>query len=149
MDRLSTSDATELATDVGPAPRHVGAVLLLTHDDPDALAELVARRLATVARFRQRLVRPAPGLGRPYWAPVPAAQAGAQLTRVEVRDVAVADDEALLAVAADEMGRRLPADRPLWRSVVLAHEGRAVGLVLVMHHVLADGIGGLATCWSA
>ncbi len=56
----------------------------------------------------------------------------------------MADDEALLAVAADEMGRRLPADRPPWRAVVLAHEGRAVGLVLVMHHVLADGIGGLA-----
>ena len=144
MDRLSPSDATELATDVGPAPRHVGAVLMLTHDDPEALAELVARRLATVARFRQRLVRPAPGLGRPYWAPTAATAADPERPQVEVHRVAMADDEALLAVAAEEMGKRLATDRPPWRAVVLAHEGRAVGLVLVMHHVLADGIGGLA-----
>ncbi len=39
----------------------------------------------------------------------------------------------------------LPRDRPLWRTVVVtgAPDG-GVGVVVVMHHVIADGIGGLA-----
>jgi WS/DGAT/MGAT family acyltransferase len=56
-----------------------------------------------------------------------------------------ADDPGLVDAAVEEVVRRLPRDRPLWRTVIYADTvGRARGLVVVMHHVLADGIGGLA-----
>lgn len=52
VDRISPADAVELATDVGPAPRTVGAVLMLDGPDPGALADLLVARFDTVPRFR-------------------------------------------------------------------------------------------------
>ncbi|MCU1453204.1 MAG: hypothetical protein JWN46_1350 [Acidimicrobiales bacterium] len=51
----------------------------------------------------------------------------------------------MLAIAAELARSRLPADRPLWRLTIVSdlRDGRT-GLVIVFHHVLADGIGGLA-----
>ena len=41
--------------------------------------------------------------------------------------------------------QRLPTDRPLWLACLLADPvGGRTALVLVLHHVLADGLGGLA-----
>ncbi len=139
VDRISPADAVELATDVGPAPRTVGAVLMLDGPDPNALANLLAARFDAVPRFRQRLRRPPVGFGRPYWEPWP----GSTADRVEVREVAADDDASLVAAAARELGRPL-GDGPLWRAVVLTHRGRTAAVVLSMHHVVADGIGGLA-----
>ncbi len=55
------------------------------------------------------------------------------------------DRDAALAIAVDAVTRPLPRSRPLWRAVIITDlvDGHT-GLVLVMHHVLADGIGGLA-----
>lgn len=139
VDRISPADAVELATDVGPAPRTVGAVLMLDGPDPGALADLLVARFDTEPRFRQRLRRPPVGFGRPYWEP----WAGSTADRVEVRAVSADDDASLVAAGVRELGRPL-GDGPQWRAVVLAHEGRTVGVVLAMHHVVADGIGGLA-----
>ena len=51
----------------------------------------------------------------------------------------------MLGVAATTVTRRLPANRPLWSATLvtsLADGGAA--LIVTLHHVLADGIGGLA-----
>jgi WS/DGAT/MGAT family acyltransferase len=55
------------------------------------------------------------------------------------------DEDALLSVAAETVVRRLPRDRPLWSAtLVTGLVGGASAMIVVMHHVLADGIGGLA-----
>ena len=54
-------------------------------------------------------------------------------------------DGGLLALAAELVCRPLPRERPLWRAVVVTDvEVDRAAVVLVLHHVLADGVGGLA-----
>ena len=62
-----------------------------------------------------------------------------------VRCPAPGDEQALLDAVAGTVTRRLTPDKPLWAATLvtgLAHDRTA--LVVVFHHVLADGIGGLA-----
>jgi diacylglycerol O-acyltransferase len=55
------------------------------------------------------------------------------------------DEAALLAVAAERVTQRLPADRPLWCvQLVSGMSGGRTAMIFVLHHVLADGMGGLA-----
>ncbi|MCV2393606.1 WS/DGAT domain-containing protein [Actinotalea sp. M2MS4P-6] len=136
-DRISAADAVELATDVGPAPRNVGVVLLLDGGDPAAVAETVHERLAGVPAFRRRLV--VPRFGRPYW-----VDAAGTANLVRRQGAPSGADPDLVAAAATVMVERLDPAAPLWRAVVHEHAGAAVAVTLVMHHVLADGIGGLA-----
>ncbi|CAN5266600.1 diacyglycerol O-acyltransferase [soil metagenome] len=143
VQRISSDDLVQLATDVGPVPMNVGAVLVLSEGTGADVATVLAERIGRVARLRQRLVVPPWGLGRPYWVDDPAFDVDAHVARV--RCAGPGDEGALLAVAVDVVTRPLPRSRPLWRAVVvtgLADE--QVGLVIVLHHVLADGIGGLA-----
>jgi len=143
VERISPGDLVELATDVGPVPMIVGAVLLLAGGaDADVGAELT-QRIGGIARLRQRLVTPSWGLGRPYWVDDAAFDVDAHVSRV--RCASPGDQAALLAAAVDAVTRPLPRSQPLWRAVVVTGLADAqVGVVVVLHHVLADGIGGLA-----
>jgi diacylglycerol O-acyltransferase / wax synthase len=141
--RLSANDLTNLATDRGSVPMQIGAVLLLDEGSaPNAeeLASVIEQRLARVPRLGERLRRAPFGCGRPYWEDAPLGATG-----LVTLATAPAEDAGLVGTAVDEVLRRLPRDRPLWRAVVYADSaGHARGLAVVMHHVLADGIGGLA-----
>jgi hypothetical protein len=56
------------------------------------------------------------------------------------------DREAMLAVVADGITRQLPPDKPLWSATVFVITGPDNGrsaLMVVFHHVSADGQGGL------
>ena len=54
-------------------------------------------------------------------------------------------DRELLDVAAELLCQRLETDRPLWRAWLVSDPvGGQAALILVLHHVLADGLGGLA-----
>jgi diacylglycerol O-acyltransferase / wax synthase len=146
VERLSAEDLTSLATDVGSAPMQVGAVLVLdTRGGFDAAAavDAVASRILAVPRLRQRLVRVPLGCGRPIW--VDDADFAVDRHVSVVPCPAPGGPEALLAVAAELVGRPLPADRPLWSATFVTGVGPGTtGFVIVFHHVLADGIGGLA-----
>jgi len=146
VDRASADDMMQLAVDVGPAPMHVGAALVLAASPGFSVAEaqrLLGERVCAVPRLRQRLCRAPPGCGRPFWADDPAFD-----VRYHVRQLRCpppGDQRALLAVAAAVTGEPLPRSRPLWSATfVTGLPGGSTGLVIVMNHVLADGIGGLA-----
>jgi diacylglycerol O-acyltransferase len=146
VDRASPADLAMRAIDTGgTVPMQFAAVLLLgpgaTPDD--ALAGVVAERLGGVPRLRQRLVRVLPGAGRPVWVDDPHFSAGAHVQ--VLRCPPPGDEQALLDLAAELVGARLPADRPGWNATVVRGlpEGRT-GVVVVLSHVLADGVGGLA-----
>ena len=79
VDRASPADLMQFATDVGPAPMHVGAALVLDTGPGFSVAEaqrLLGERVPTVPRLRQRLRRAPPGCGRPFWADDPAFDFG-------------------------------------------------------------------------
>src|SRR5262249_15611236 len=80
---------------------------------------------------------------RPYWADDPEFDVRAHVRRVCCPPPG--DERTLLDVAAAELVRPLPRSRPLWSAAFvsgLADGG--TGLVIVVNHVLADGIAGLA-----
>lgn len=143
FERIGPGDAQQLATDVGPVPANVGAVLLLDEVDPAMLAAALAGRMAEVPRMRQRLKRAPLAGGRTVWVDDPNFDARRHLDVVACS--APGDETALMATAVQTVITPLDLARPLWRARIITGlaDGR-VGLVLVLHHVLADGLGGLA-----
>ena len=146
IERVSSDDLMSLATDRGAVPMQVGAILILDTTggcEPASIIAAVGQRLPAIPRLRQRLARPGIGFGRPIWIDDP---------RFRIEDhVSIAQYPAskgldgLLATAADLLTTRLASDRPLWAALVVPEfdDGRT-GVVIVFHHVLADGIAGLA-----
>jgi hypothetical protein len=68
VDRASPADLMQFAMDVGPAPMHVGAVLVLDTGPGFSVAEaqrLLGERVPAVPRLRQRLRRAAAGRSGP------------------------------------------------------------------------------------
>ncbi|MBL8777393.1 MAG: DUF1298 domain-containing protein [Acidimicrobiales bacterium] len=146
IDRVTAEDAVSLATDVGPVPMQVGVVLLLEPTEPLDVEEvlcLLDDRVRGVSRLR-RVLRSTPlGCGRPVWVDDPHFDIRRQTQAVTCP--APGDEDALLEVAATAVTTPLPRDRPLWQiTVVTDLADGAAALVVVFHHVLADGIGGLA-----
>lgn len=135
-----------LASDRGSVPMNIGAVLEFDEQTVPALAafrDLLGARVAGVARMRQKLWRVPPGCGRPVWVDDPSFRLDNHLS--EQAWPAPGARRQLLDVASDLVCRRLDPDRPLWRARLVTDQDRRRGaLVLVMHHVLADGLGGLA-----
>jgi diacylglycerol O-acyltransferase len=145
-ERVSPDDLMSLASERGSTPMQVGAVLTLDARlslDPGLVVAAFARRVTAVPRLRQRLLKVPWGCGRPIW--------------VDDRDFTVTNhfsvvpcpapggESAVLGVAAEMLLTRLPRDRPLWAARLVRDTGPGeAALVIVFHHVLADGIGGLA-----
>ena len=146
IERASPIDMMELAADVGPVPAQVGAILVFepgAHLTARAVRDALADRIRGIPRLRQQLVSTPPGCGRPVWVDDP----GYDITRHvhDVRCPPPGDEEALLRVAADVVTQRLPPDQPLWSATLVTHlAGDTCALIVVFHHVLADGMGGLA-----
>jgi diacylglycerol O-acyltransferase / wax synthase len=143
--RATPADLTALAADrPGGAPAHIGVLLVLDGrggGDAERVRRALVERVPAVPRLRQRLVVLAPGLGRPVW--VDDADFDAD-RHVRPHPARAGRERALLDAAAEVLTRPLPRSRPLWSATVVAPAGGPIGVVLVLHHVVADGIGGLA-----
>ena len=146
IDRASPADLVMLAVDTGPVPEQLGALLRLDSGsglDPAALMQLISDRATTIPRMRQRLAWPPAGGGRPVWIDDRTYEATHHVR--QLRCPSPGDEQALLDVLATVVTAPLPFTSPLWTAVLvtgLADGGTA--LIFVLHHVLADGIGGLA-----
>jgi len=146
IERASPTDLMQLASEVPGSPMQVAAILVLGTPpavDINAVRDAIGQRIHAVPRLRQRLVRAPFGGGRPVWVDDPGFDIGDHVNAV--RCPAPGDEAALLGLAAEIMVRGLPGNRPLWSAtlVTLLSDGRAA-LVVTLHHVLADGIGGMA-----
>ena len=146
MDRIGPMDLTIVAADRGSVPMNIGAILEFDAPGGPSLAsveELLSARVPTIPRLRQRLRRVPIGCGRAVWVDDPDFRLDRHLIHREWPPPG--GDRELLDVAAELLCQRLPTDRPLWLACLLADPvGRRTALVLVLHHVLADGLGGLA-----
>jgi diacylglycerol O-acyltransferase / wax synthase len=151
LDRLSADDRLILWPDA-VWPQDVGALVILDGGSLldadggfriDAARDAVEARLHLLPRFRQVLVEPRRGLGGPLWVDSPGFD-----TRDHVHVVAVpspAGEAQLLATVETLRRRRLDRSRPLWEMWFLTGlPGGRVGLFIRLHHVVADGIAGVA-----
>jgi WS/DGAT/MGAT family acyltransferase len=144
--RASSTDLMELASETAGFPMQVAAVLVLDTEAPLDLAEVrrtLAERIPAVPRLRQRLVRAPYGGGRPLWVDDPRFHIDHHVHAVRCPEPG--DEAALLGVAGRMVTSRLPLDRPLWAAtLVTGLAGGRSAVVIALHHVLSDGIGGLA-----
>jgi diacylglycerol O-acyltransferase len=145
MERLSPlSYAFLAAEDIDPAACLViGSMAVLDGPAPsvDEVRELVAARLPSVPRYRQRVVRSRFDLRAPAWVEAP----GPDLAQhVMARAVPTPGGRAEVAeLIAKAMAQRMDRTRPLWDISVC--EGLADGqwgLLSRVHHTLADGVSG-------
>jgi diacylglycerol O-acyltransferase / wax synthase len=145
IDRVGADDVMSLVSDREDPPLQVGVMLLLDVRkglDPVRLKELLRHRLAAVPRLRQRLINVPVGCGRPVWVDYPEFQIEDHFAAV--LRAAPTDEEAVLSIAADLLTTRLPRDRPLWAARLVTGVGHhQAALLVVFHHVLADGVAGL------
>ncbi|XVU28087.1 wax ester/triacylglycerol synthase domain-containing protein [Actinoplanes sp. CA-054009] len=126
---MNDADRFYLAIDRGPVPEQFAVLLVLgPGGDVGEAARVLGERAARIPRLRAegRVFDPARHVytrrcGRP------------------------GNERALLEVVLPEVTRWLRRDRPLWRAVFVTglEQGRSA-LALIVHHALADGLGGLA-----
>ena len=136
----------QFATGDGRAAGHIGAVLVLDAAPGFSVEQarrVLGERIRSVPRLRQRLYRAPPGCGRPYWADDPAFDIDEHVRQVCCPPPG--NERALLDLAAVQLGERMPRSRPLWSATfVTGLADGGTGLLVIMDHVLADGIAGLA-----
>jgi len=146
FERVSPDDLMSLATERGSTPLQVGAVLMLDSSEslePRLVVDAIADRVRAVPRLRQRLVKVPWGCGRPVWVDDRDFAVSGHFS--VIRCPAPGGESAVLEVAAQMLLTRLPRDRPLWAAKLVTDTGGGgAALIVVFHHVLADGIGGLA-----
>ncbi|WP_347350768.1 wax ester/triacylglycerol synthase domain-containing protein [Intrasporangium sp.] len=144
VERASPADRAFLAMDRGPVPEQVAAVLFFgaaAAPDLGTLRAVLAGRVPRVRRLRQRLVPSPFGCGGPVWVDDDRFELARHVTG---RTCADTGEQAVLDEALSVVTRRLPRDRPLWSATLLSDpDGRSLALVVVLHHALADGAGGL------
>lgn len=155
IERVSANDRTTLATDHGPAPMNIGAVLIVEKGgilDFSTVRSLLRSRLARVRRMRQRLLPTPFGCGGPLWVDDPRFDLDRHLRCTALPEATgTADgqaplaDDRLLRVAADLACTPLPREKALWTALwVTGLADDRAALILVMHHAMTDGVGGLA-----
>jgi hypothetical protein len=142
-ERVPAEDAFFLHVETPQDPQHVGGVIVL--DAPPAgqpsqvaVQQLVRRALPDLPRLTQQL---APG---GWWRPARWQPAGPLdwSWHVPCTDLRGGGQAALERLVAEIAATPLPRDRPLWRlHVVHSVDERTWAVVVVMHHVVADGLG--------
>lgn len=145
--RLTYSDLMYLRLETSASPMHIGALVvleaapLLDTDGRLSLDEIRRRielRLPRVPALRRRVLEPGLFQGRPLWVDDAAFDIASH-----VRETALgspAGDAELLEVTERLTGVLLDRGRPLWELwFVTGLNGDRVGLVVKLHHVIADG----------
>jgi diacylglycerol O-acyltransferase / wax synthase len=145
IERASSGDLAYLAMDTGKVPQQFAAILILERPDDfnlNYLQKLIGDRIRAVPRLRQRLIKVPPGCGRPVWVDDPDFQIDHHVRTLPC--LAPGDERALLDTALSVITEPLPRQAPLWSVVLITGlaDGSAA-VVVVLHHVLADGLGGL------
>lgn len=152
VERLTTEDRLILWPDER-WPQDVGALGILDGRplldargafDLDTARRAVAGRLHLLPRFRQVLYVPQRRLGGPLWVDDESFDIR---DHVRVAPLPAPGEEAQLLRTVERLRRhRLDRSRPLWEIWFLPGlaEGR-VGMYVRLHHVVADGIAGVAS----
>jgi diacylglycerol O-acyltransferase / wax synthase len=151
VDRLGAGDLATLWAEEPATPFHIGLAGLL---DPGPLVDERGRlrlqdlraaleaRLARVPELRRRIRWTGVGQGRPAVVDDHDFDIARHLTTT---DLAALDEPGFWSWCANHTLQPLDRDHPLWRvTLAIGLAGGQVGVLVVMHHALADGIAGAA-----
>ena len=145
IERASSTDLAFLAMDTGKVPQQFAVILILDRPGDFSLSQLrqiVSDRIVAIPRLRQRLIKVPPGCGRPLWIDDPDFHINRHVRAVRCR--APGDERALHDTALSVIMAPLPRWAPLWSVVLITELAEdAAAVVIVLHHVLADGLGGV------
>jgi WS/DGAT/MGAT family acyltransferase len=144
LDRLTAIDASFLHQE-GPASHmHIGALVRAGGPAPgyEDFLDSIRARLHLVPRYRQRLVYPPAGTGRPLWADDTDFSLDYHVRHTALP--APGSDEQLMNLLARVFSQQLDRSKPLWELWLV--EGLADGgfaLLSKSHHAMIDGIAGV------
>jgi hypothetical protein len=141
MQSMSTLDSLFLHVENEVSQMHLGAVALFDGPAPSEgeLAELVAGRLALLARYRQRVRLVPGGLGRPVWVEDPHFRLGYHLRHTALPSPGGAAQ--LRQLVGRVMAQPLDRERPLWEMWLFeGADAERWGLICKLHHCMVDGI---------
>jgi diacylglycerol O-acyltransferase / wax synthase len=145
LGHVSDGDALMLRIEKDPQLRNTITAVIVLDDVPDRVAvlERVERMSRSVPGCRHRLVSPPLGLANPRW----VVDRDFDLS-YHVRWIAAPEPKSLGTVveyARQSAMSGLDRDRPLWAfTVVEGLDGGRAAVVVKLHHVLTDGMGGIA-----
>ncbi|MGO9490250.1 MAG: wax ester/triacylglycerol synthase family O-acyltransferase [Solirubrobacteraceae bacterium] len=139
--RMSPADAAWLHMGQPTNLMVVNAMLLLDGPvDRERFKQAIRDRLlARFPRFRQRVLEPSFGVGRPTWEDDPAFDLDLHIHRAALP--APGDVYALRALAGELVVVPLDPAKPLWDMYLLdGYCGSRTALVVRIHHCIADGV---------
>jgi len=144
LDRLTAIDAQFLTNENDNAHMHIGAVMIFEGDPPtyDEFKAHIASRLDFVPRYRQKLVYPPYGTGRPLWADDPDFNLNYHLRHTALP--APGDERQLKILASRLFSQSLDRAKPLWEMTLVEDlEGDRFAIIIKSHHAMIDGISGV------
>jgi diacylglycerol O-acyltransferase / wax synthase len=141
-DRLSWGDTVFLNLEREGMPLNVASVSVLEGNIPfKDCVQFIESKLPLVPRYLKRVVAPLLNIGLPSWEYDPGFD-----IRNHVREVTLkrGTDNELKALAGKLFGNVMDRQHPLW-DITMVHglKGNRTGLILRLHHCLADGIAGV------
>jgi diacylglycerol O-acyltransferase len=148
-ERLSVLDASFLYLEKPSVHMHVAGVAVLDPQTrPDGrltaedLAALIADRIHLVPRFRQRVVSPPFGVGRPVWVDDDQFDIDFHLRRAALPSPGGRRE--LADFVQRVHSRPLDRTKPLWEMYFIEGlEDGYVGVLSKSHHAMIDGLGGI------
>jgi diacylglycerol O-acyltransferase len=155
--RVPVPDLCALWAETRQAPMNIALVGVLDRATPagpgcvDASTVVASLRAAVEANLHRapmlrRVLHETKLIeGTPVWVDDPALDLTRHVVLARPDDVALLDEESFFAWCAGRSAMPLERSRPLWRmDVVPGLPGGRVGVLLVLHHVVADGVRGVA-----
>ena len=141
-DRLSWGDTVFLHLEREGMPLNVASVSVLEGElSLGDCTRVIESKLPLIPRYMKRVVSAPLGIGLPSWEYDPEFDIGRHVREVTLKH---GTDTELKTVAAKLFGTMMDRRHPLW-DMTLVHglKGNCTGLILRLHHCLADGIAGV------
>ena len=140
--RLSWGDALFLYLEREGMPLNIASVSVFEGViSLEACCQFIESKLPLIPRYRQRVVSPPFNLGLPTWEYDPKFG-----VRNHIREVTLkrGTDSEFKAAAGKILSTTLDRQRPLWDLILVRGlTGNRTGLILRVHHCLADGVAGV------
>lgn len=144
LDRLTAIDAQFLTNENENSHMHIGAVLIFTGEPPtyDELKAHIESRLQFVPRYRQKLVYPPFGTGRPLWTDDVSFNLNYHMRHTALPSPG--SDRELIALASRVFSQGLDRSKPLWEMFLVEElEHDRFAIIIKSHHAMIDGISGV------